>query len=108
MCGVEVVLVDHLAEVLEDLLGAGDGRAEPRLEPVAEGEQVAVGADARVAVRPPRAAEAVEGIEEQEGGARALLLQVDGASDAGDAGAHDEDVDVLDVCGHGRRRYRCS
>ena len=29
---LEVVLVDDLAEVLEDLLGGGDRRAEPRLE----------------------------------------------------------------------------
>ena len=93
---LEVVLVDHLAEVLEDLLGAGDGRAEPRLEAVAEGEEVAVGADARVAVRPPGAAEAVEGVEQHEAGARPLLLQVDGAADARDARPHDQHVDVLD------------
>ncbi len=92
---LEVVLVDHLAEVLQDLLGAGDGRTEPGLEAVAEGEQVAVGADARVAVRPPGAAEAVEGIQQHEAGPRPLLLQVDRAPDARDAGPHDEHVDVL-------------
>ena len=92
---LELVLVDHLAEVLQDLLGAGDGRAEPRLEPVAEGEEVAVGPDARVAVRPPGATEAVEGVQQHEAGPRSLLLQVDGAADPGDARPHDEHVDVL-------------
>ena len=107
----EVVLVDDLAEVLQDLVGAGDGRAEPGLEAVAEGEEVAVGADAGVPVRPPGAAEAVEGVEQHEAGAGPLPLQVDGAPDAGDARPHDEHVDVLDALAvprHDRGPYRRS
>ena len=56
----EVVLLDHLAHVLEDLVGRGDRRAGPRLEPVPEGVEVAVGADAGIAVRQPGAAEALQ------------------------------------------------
>ena len=43
----EVVLVDHLAHVLQDLGRGRDRRAGPGLEAVAEGVEVAVGADAR-------------------------------------------------------------
>ena len=69
---VEVVLLDDLAHVLEDLVGRGDRGARPRLEPVAERVEVAVGADARVLVRQPRAAEALERLEDDERLLRAL------------------------------------
>ena len=55
----EVVLLDHLAHVVQDLVGGGDRRAGPRLEAIAEGVEVAVGADAGIAVGEPRAAEAL-------------------------------------------------
>ena len=53
----EIVLVDDLAQVAEDLGGGRDRRAGPRLEAVAEGVEVAVGADAgKLCVRqvPPK------------------------------------------------------
>jgi hypothetical protein len=95
----QVVLLDDLVEVGEDLVGGGDRGPAPRLEPVAEGEQVAVGPGARVAVGPPRAAAGVERVQQQEAAARLLLLEVVGRADAGDAGPDDQDVDVLDVGG---------
>ena len=52
----EIVLLDHLAHIGADLLGGRDRRPDPWLEAVAEGVQVAVGADARIFVRPPGAA----------------------------------------------------
>jgi hypothetical protein len=55
----EAVLVDDLTEVAADLLGGGDRGAGPRLEPVTERVEVAVGADAGVLVGEPGAAEAV-------------------------------------------------
>ena len=61
----QTVVVDHLAQVLQDLLRGGDGLAHPGLEAVAEGEQVAVGADARVAVRAPGAAVAGLRLQDQ-------------------------------------------
>ena len=92
----EVVLLDDLAHVGEDLVGGGDRRADPRLEPVAERVQVAVGADAGVLVRQPRAAEALELLEDDERLLRVLVLQVVSGTDAGDAGPDDQDVEVLD------------
>src|SRR6185437_13437522 len=44
----KVVLLDDLAHVVLDLGRRRDRRGGPRLEPVAEGVEIAVGADARV------------------------------------------------------------
>ena len=44
---------------LQDFLGGRDRLADPGLEPIAEGVEIAVGADARIAMRQPRAAEAL-------------------------------------------------
>jgi hypothetical protein len=46
----EMVLVDDLAHVPEDLGRRRDRRAGPRLEAIAEGIQIAVGADAGILV----------------------------------------------------------
>ncbi len=98
---LKAVLLDHLAHVLEDLFGGGDGCARPRLEAVAEGIEVAIGADAGVAVHPPGPAEAIEAFEDDEAGARALGGEVVGATDPGDARANDEDIEVFRLCGGG-------
>jgi hypothetical protein len=94
---VETVLLDHLVEVSEDLFACRDRRAAPRLEPVAVGEQVAVGAYARVAVGPPGSAPVVLGVQDDEGPVGQLAPQVMRGADAGDPGAHDEDLDVTGV-----------
>ena len=91
----EIVLLDHLAHVGEDLGGGGDRRTPPRLEAIAEGVEVAVGADAGIAVRPPGAAEALLHVEHDEGLAGTLLGEVIGPANPGDAGAGDQDVEVL-------------
>jgi len=52
------VLVDDFAEVGQDLGGRRKRRALPGLESVAEGEEVAVGAHPRIAMRAPGAPEA--------------------------------------------------
>ena len=62
----EIVLLDHLAHVFQDLGGAGDRRDGPRLEAVAEGVQVAVGADAGIAVGAPGAAKGLLGFQRDE------------------------------------------
>ena len=90
----EVVLFDHLAHVVPDLLGRRDRRAGPRLEAVAEGEQIAVGADAGIFVGKPGAAEALLRLGHDEAGVRQLLCKMIRAADARDAGAHDQDVEV--------------
>ena len=93
---IEVVLPDHLAHVGEDLVGGGDRRSDPRLEPIAERVQVAVGTDAGVLVRQPRPAEALELLEDDERLLRVLVLQVVSGTDARDACSDDQDVEVLD------------
>src|SRR5437879_13024581 len=56
----EIVLVDDLAHIAEDLGRGRDRRAGPRLEAIAEGIEIAVGADAGIAVGTPRAANALQ------------------------------------------------
>jgi len=97
----EVVLVDHLAHVLEDFVGRGDRLADPRLEGVAERVQVAVRADAGVAVHPPRAAEIVVSLQHDETAVAAFLCHVPGRADAGNAGADDEHVEMFGAAGRG-------
>src|SRR4029450_6205239 len=53
----EIVLLDHVAHVFEDFGSARDRSGRPWLEAVAERMQVAVGADAGIAVGGPGAAE---------------------------------------------------
>ena len=87
------------ADVVEDGGAVGDRLvAHPRLEGVAQREHVGVGPDPGVAEQVPRAADDVPGLDEGVGGARSLRLEVAGRPDSGQAGAHDQDVDVL----HGR------
>jgi hypothetical protein len=99
--GVQAVLLDDLVEVGQDLPGGGDRGAAPGLEPVAEGEQVAVGPDAGIPVGPPRAAVALQGVEDHEAPVGEPLPEVVGRADAGDPRPDDEDVDVLGLDGGG-------
>jgi hypothetical protein len=98
----QIVLVDDLAHVLEDLGSRGDGRADPRLEAIAERIEVAVGADPRESMGDPGPAEALLGLEHDETGAGALLREVVRGADAGDAGTDDQHIEML----HLRARLR--
>ena len=90
----EIVLLDHVAHVLLDLGRGRDRRRGPRLEAVAEGVQVAVGADAGIFVRQPGAAKALLRLQHDKAGVGALLGEVPGCADARDAGADDEHVEM--------------
>ena len=100
----EVVLLDHLAHVGQDFLRRRDRLAGPRLEAIAEGVEVAVRADAGIAMGEPGAAEALLRLQHHEAGARELVGQVIGATDARDAGADDQHVDMVGGLGSGRRQ----
>src|ERR1700760_3095577 len=93
----EIVLRDHLAYVGQDLFGCGDRRPDPWLEAVGEGVQVAVGADAGIAVRTPGAAKALLAFQDDEALAREIPAELIGAADAGDTGADDQDIDMRDA-----------
>ena len=83
-------------QVLEDRRPVGDRlRLRPRPERVAERVHVGVGADAGIAEQVPRAADVGAAFEDRVGPARAALLQVTAGADAGNAGADDQDVEVL-------------
>ena len=69
----------------------------PRPELVAEGEHVGVGADAGVAEQVPGAAEPLAALQHRDGLVRELGGQLAGRADAGQAGADDQDVEMLCV-----------
>ncbi len=97
---VDAVHARGLANIVEDGGAVGDGLGFfPRAEGIAEGEHVGVGTDAGVAEEVPGAADGGAGLEDGVGFAGAAGLQAVGGSDAREAGAHDDDVKVLD--GHG-------
>jgi hypothetical protein len=91
----EIVLLDHLVHIGTDFGGGRDRRPDPRLEAIAESVEIGIGADARIFVRPPRAAERFLHLQDHEARARHLLGQLIGAAYAGDAGADDQHVEML-------------
>src|SRR5947209_1470514 len=91
---VDAVLGRGLAHIIEDARAVGDRlRLGPRLEGIAEREHVAVGADAGIAEEIPGAADGLASLEDDEALARTFRLQMIARSDAGQAGADDEDVE---------------
>src|SRR3712207_3783590 len=92
----QTVLLQRLAQVAQDLRCAGDRLLiAPRLEGVAEGVQVRVGADAGITKQIPGTAGALAGLEYHHTLPGVLYGQVAGGSDAGDSRTDDEHVDVL-------------
>src|SRR5207244_2662734 len=78
----------------------------PRPEPVAERVHVGVRADARVAKQVPRAAEALARLEDRVRLAGTAVLQVVRGADAGQPGADDQHVEVVEdrIGGSGHAR----
>ena len=97
----EIVLLDHVTHVRQDFFRGRDRRRGPRFEAIAEGMQVAVGADAGIAMGQPRPAKAVLRLQRHERRARALLRQMIRGAHARDAGADDEDIEMLGNLGGG-------
>ena len=93
----EIVFVDHFAHVAANLVGGGDWGAGPRLEPVTERVQIAVGPCARVTMGEPGATEVGERIENRKRSLRALLGQVVRSADTRDPSADDQHVEVFDL-----------
>src|SRR6478609_6326288 len=98
---VDAILDRRLPNVIEDVRPVGDRlRLRPRLERVAEREHVGVGADPGVLEEVPGPAAALAPLEDRIALAGAVGLEVDGGADAREAGADDQDVEVLDGGGH--------
>src|SRR5271170_4342971 len=89
------VFLDDLAHIREDFGRTGDRRPGPWLEAITEGVEIAVGADAGIAVGKPGAPEALLRLEDDEALPRALLGEVIGAADPGDSRPDNDDVEAL-------------
>ena len=93
---VDSVLSRRLADVLQDRPAVDDRlRSRPGAERVAEREHVRVRADAREAEQVPGAPDRVARLEDRERLARAALLHAAAGPDTGEAGPHDQNIDVL-------------
>ncbi len=95
----EIVFLDHVAHIFQNLGRAGDRCAGPRLEPVAEGVQVAVGADAGIAVGAPGATEAGPGFPARRNSCPDIAWPDDRPRRRRDTGAGDHDVEMLGPAG---------
>ena len=95
---VDPRLARRVAHVVADV-GAADDRLRPVPRPEREAQRVhvRVRADAREAEQVPGAADVPARLDDGERAAGAALAQPVARGDAGDPGAHDEDVDVLGV-----------
>ena len=104
--GGEAVFVDDFAEIGENLVRGRNRFADPWLEAIAEGVEVAVRPDAGIAMGDPGSAEAVLGLEDHEAHPGALGLEVIGGADAGNSGPDNRHIEMLRRLrfGVGRRR----
>ena len=93
--GAEIAVLDDLVHVPENLVAAGDGRADPGFVPVAEGVEIGVRPDARIAVHVPGASERIVSLEDHELLLRKRCLQMVSRADARDASANDEHIEML-------------
>ena len=92
----DAVLVGGVHQVLPDLVAAGDGMLMgPRLEREAQREDVAVGANTRVAEQIPRPAQAVPSFQHRVPQVRVLLVDAVRGVDARDPGADDQHIEVF-------------
>ena len=90
-------LARGLLHVLEDRLAVSDGLpAGPRLEGIAQRENVGIGTHARVAEQVPGTADARAALENGEGLAGAVHQQMVGRRDSRQPGAYHQNVQVLD------------
>ncbi len=100
---VEAVLHRGVDDVAADRRAVGQRlRVRPRLEGVAQREHVGVGAHAGIAEQIPGAADRGAALQDREAAPREVVLQVHGRADAGEPGADDDRVEMLDGRGLGR------
>src|SRR3954469_16987001 len=92
----KIVLRDDLAHIGEDLVGGRDRRPDRWLEAVAKGVKIAVGTDAGITMRAPGAAKTLLAFQNHEALVWQVLVELIGAADAGNAGADDQDIEMLD------------
>src|SRR5438309_744605 len=102
---VYAVALSGVAHIREDRFAVCDRlRVLPRPERVAEGVHVGVRADPRIAEQVPGTPAAATRLEDGVALLRALRLQVIGSADPRQAGAHDQDVDMVRRVVHVRTR----
>ena len=93
--GIDARFPGGVLDVLEYGVAIGDRLlAVPGPERIAQRVHVRVGSDAGIAEEVPRPPDGVSGLEDRVVGPGTLGLEVVAGTDAGQSGAHDEDVEV--------------
>ena len=91
----QIIVCDDLVQVIKDLVRIGDGIVgSPGLELIAEGVQVGIRPDARIAEQVPGAANGGTAVDDGKTSARLLGHQVMAQPDPGDAGTDDQHIDM--------------
>ena len=94
---LDAVFLGRFCDIAADRRAVSDRqRVGPGFEVVAKGEHVRVGTDARVTEQIPGTAQRFSAFEDGEALAGAMLHQVIGRTDAGQAGTNDQDIQVFD------------
>jgi len=93
----KIGILDSPAQIVQNLLARSDGITLPRLEAIAESEQIAVRTGAGILVHQPGAAERFHRVEDNKAQVRAVLAQQGCAADARDPRADDYNVETLDL-----------
>ena len=94
---LQIVLVDHFIHIVFDFSRGRNRCADPWLETITECVEIAVGADAWIFMRVPRAAECFELVEHHECFIRVLCFQMISRADAGNACTDDENIEMFDL-----------
>ena len=93
---IDAVLAGGFLDIATNRRAVGDGlRLAPGLEVVAECVHVRIGTDARITKQVPGTAHGLASFENGEPLARAKALEVAGGADSGQAGADDQDIQML-------------
>ena len=93
---IEIILLDHFAQIGLYFGGRGDRRPHPRFEAEAEGIKIAIGTDAGEFVGEPGAAVTGLPFQYQEALVWQALLQVPGCGEPGNAGTNHQHINIGD------------
>ena len=99
---IEIILLDHFAQIGLYFGGRGDRRPHPRFEAEAEGIKIAIGTDAGEFVGEPGAAVTGLPFQYQEALVRQALLQVPGCGEPGNAGTDHQYIHIGNRAVRGR------
>ena len=92
---IEVILFDDFLHIRQDFCRSRDGRAGPRLEPVAKGIEIAIRSNAWILMHEPGSAETFQPFQYDEALVRTLCLEVVTRAYPGNIRANDQYINMF-------------